>query len=265
MPRETLRGKGGCTGVARGRAKLAMGRGLSVWVLEAPDGFGDAGIHAHHAIQLTACLDGELMITDGDTRVVAAGIAVAADAPHRFEARGLIAFLFVEPESAAGRAITRQLFVDAPIAALPSGACGGALGPLRTTFTDGLMADDLLASGQAAVDHFAPDRPGPPTDPRVLKIIDRANAHLDQPLTLVGESARVFLSPSRLRHLFVEQTGLAFKTYILWLRLTRALSSYANGANLTEAAHAAGFADSAHFSRTFKRTFGLPATTLERL
>ena len=127
-----MRGKGGCTGVARGRAKLAMGRGLSVWVLEAPDGFGDAGIHAHHAIQLTACLDGELMITDGDTRVVAAGIAVAADAPHRFEARGLIAFLFVEPESAAGRAITRQLFVDAPIAALPSGACGGCFLPRRS-------------------------------------------------------------------------------------------------------------------------------------
>ena len=78
-------------------------------------------------------------------------------------------------------------------------------------------------------------------------------------------SEGVFLSPSRLRHLFVEQTGLAFKTYVLWLRLQRALRAYADGANLTEAAHAAGFADSAHFSRTFKRTFGLPATTLERL
>ena len=70
---------------------------------------------------------------------------------------------------------------------------------------------------------------------------------------------------SRLRHLFVEQTGLAFKTYVLWLRLVRALRSYAEGCSLTEAAHAAGFADSAHFSRVFKRTFGLPATTLARI
>jgi AraC-like DNA-binding protein len=37
---------------------------------------------------------------------------------------------------------------------------------------------------------------------------------------------------------------------------------YAAGASLTEAAHEAGFADSAHFSRTFRRTFGLPAASL---
>jgi AraC-like DNA-binding protein len=43
----------------------------------------------------------------------------------------------------------------------------------------------------------------------------------------------------------------------------RALERYAAGRPLTEAAHAAGFADSAHLSRTFRRMFGLPATVLE--
>jgi AraC family transcriptional regulator len=37
---------------------------------------------------------------------------------------------------------------------------------------------------------------------------------------------------------------------------------YANGSSLTQAAHSAGFADSAHFSRTFRRTFGLAAAEL---
>ena len=91
--------------MALGRAKLAIDRGLSVWVLEAPDGFGDAQLHAHHAIQLTACHNGDLTIVGEKGAVSAPGIAVAADAPHRFEARGIITFLFVEPESAAGRAI----------------------------------------------------------------------------------------------------------------------------------------------------------------
>ena len=68
------------------------------------------------------------------------------------------------------------------------------------------------------------------------------------------------LKASRLRHMFVEQTGLAWKTYLLWLRLIRALEVYSSGSSLTKAVHTAGFSDSAHFSRTF----GLPATTLER-
>jgi AraC-like DNA-binding protein len=62
--------------------------------------------------------------------------------------------------------------------------------------------------------------------------------------------------------LFVEQTGLPFRTYLLWLRLSRALEGAAAGAPLTQAAHEAGFADSAHFSRTFKRMFGIAPTAL---
>jgi len=49
--------------MTRGRAKLAMGEGLAAWVLEAPDGFGDAGFHTHHAIQLTLSFTGCLSLT----------------------------------------------------------------------------------------------------------------------------------------------------------------------------------------------------------
>lgn len=35
-----------------------------------------------------------------------------------------------------------------------------------------------------------------------------------------------------------------------------------SGSSLTEAAHAAGFADSAHFSRTFRRMFGVAPASL---
>jgi AraC family transcriptional regulator len=60
----------------------------------------------------------------------------------------------------------------------------------------------------------------------------------------------------------VEHTGLPFRTYLLWLRLTKAVGVFAGGRSLTEAAHEAGFADSAHFSRTFRRMFGTQAAAL---
>jgi AraC-like DNA-binding protein len=251
--------------MALGRAKLALGQGVSVWVLEAPDGVGDAGVHAHHAIQITVCLRGSLMLASEGETLRGPAIAVAADARHRFEAEGLLAFVFVEPESRAGRALTPALFAKAPLAALEATLLVPALAGLAATFEAGLDAAALLAAGQAAVARLAPPGPAPLPDARVQKIIDHAAAHLDGPLSLAGSAHGVHLSPSRLRHLFVEQTGLAFKTYVLWLRLVRALQAYSAGGSLTEAAHAAGFADSAHFSRAFKRTFGLPATTLARV
>lgn len=48
----------------------------------------------------------------------------------------------------------------------------------------------------------------------------------------------------------------------VWLRLQQALAEIARGSNLTEAAYAAGFADSAHLSRSFRQTFGIAPNVL---
>jgi AraC-like DNA-binding protein len=78
-------------------------------------------------------------------------------------------------------------------------------------------------------------------NPRVQKIIDRAAAHLDEPLSLETACQSIYLSRSRLRHLSVEQTGLASKAYVLWRWLVPAVETYSNGTTLKEAAHAPGF------------------------
>lgn len=72
------------------------------------------------------------------------------------------------------------------------------------------------------------------------------------------------LSSSRLGHLFSAQVGVPFRPFALWLRLRGALACVASGANLTEAAHGAGFADSAHLTRTFRRMFGITPSGLAR-
>ena len=251
--------------MARGRGRLAMAQGVSVWVLEAPDGFGDAGFHAHHAIQITASLSGALSLTAGGETLSARVLAVAADAMHRFEAHGLLAFLFVEPESRLGRGLTESLLGERNVVAIDRPELAAALEPLRATFEAPLGQDALLRTGQAAVELLVPAATPRLPDPRVQKILEHVASNLNQPLDFAAASQGIHLSPSRLRHLFVEQTGLAFRTYVLWLRLVRAVQIYSGGASLTEAAHAAGFSDSAHFSRVFRRTFGLPATTLTRI
>ena len=102
-----------------------------------------------------------------------------------------------------------------------------------------------------------------PADKRVAAMVAYVADGIDGALTLPAAASAACLSPSRARHLFAAQTGLPFKTFVLWRRIEKAVALYAAGASLTEAAHEAGFADSAHLSRTFRRTFGLPAAALQ--
>lgn len=81
--------------------------------------------------------------------------------------------------------------------------------------------------------------------------------HLDQRITSSTLCELVFLSESRLLHLFKQEMGLPIRNYILWVRLTKALEMILAGESLTRAAHDAGFFDSSHMSRTFVRQLGI--------
>ncbi|CAN5834030.1 hypothetical protein BH24GEM1_BH24GEM1_27200 [soil metagenome] len=85
-------------------------------------------------------------------------------------------------------------------------------------------------------------------DVRALKLEDVANA--------------VFLSPSRFTHLFSDAIGLPFRRYLLWRKLSRAMEEFACGSNLSQSAHSAGFADSAHLTRTWIQMFGITPTMM---
>jgi AraC-like DNA-binding protein len=67
---------------------------------------------------------------------------------------------------------------------------------------------------------------------------------------------------SRLQHLFRDQVGVPIRRYLLWPRYLTALSLLADGASVTRAAHAAGFADSAHLTRTAVRMNGFTPTKM---
>ena len=98
-------------------------------------------------------------------------------------------------------------------------------------------------------------------DPRLL----RALAALEQDRVSVAEAAlRVDLSESRLTHLMSETLGAPPRIWRTWFTLRRALHETLFGAvNLTQAAHLAGFADSAHLTRTCKQLMGVrPAQML---
>ncbi|MFO0554300.1 MAG: helix-turn-helix domain-containing protein [Polyangiaceae bacterium] len=82
--------------------------------------------------------------------------------------------------------------------------------------------------------------------------------------TVDDAASRARLSTSRFTHLVSDTLGPSPLTFRTWFKLRRAIgAALLNGANLTEAAHLAGFADSAHLTRTCKSTMGVrPAQML---
>lgn len=63
----------------------------------------------------------------------------------------------------------------------------------------------------------------------------------------------VFLSSSRLSHLFKEQTGIPLKSYIILHQMERAFDELFAGKNITEASMIAGFDSPSHFASTVKK------------
>jgi AraC-like DNA-binding protein len=102
-------------------------------------------------------------------------------------------------------------------------------------------------------------------DSRVVKIKEMID-HTEclEKIRLNEISKEISLSESRTLHLFKEQVGVPFRKYILWKKLKRAISLFANTKDkkVTDIALEAGFSDSAHLSKIIKSSFGLSPTEI---
>lgn len=249
------------------RTRIVMWEGGGLWLVEATPAATrerqQTDFHAHHAIQVVVGLGGAFHLRTEDHHLDGQAVAVDADIPHAFAAEGLLAILFIEPESRIGRAVAARLFSTRPLAALQDADLTDWRARVTQAFHAGDRDDQAIADlGRSLAQTLAGNQPGDPPDRRVRGMITRAAQQIEHSISLADVVEPGGLSAARLRHLFVEQTGLPFKTYLLWLRLTKAVERMAAGGSLTEAAHGAGFADSAHFSRTFRRMFGVAPAAL---
>jgi AraC-like DNA-binding protein len=93
-------------------------------------------------------------------------------------------------------------------------------------------------------------------DVRITEALRRLREHPDRPHALDEVARSANLSPSRFLHLFKTATGVPFRRYKLWVRMGAAVREMTAGRSLTEAALAAGFASSSHFSAAFREMFG---------
>lgn len=101
--------------------------------------------------------------------------------------------------------------------------------------------------------------PAPPMlDPRVVRVI--ALLDEDPGLGVAQLAAAVCVSRDRLSHLFSTEMGLPLRKYAQSLKIRAAARLFGKGLSLTQIAAAAGFSDSAHFSKIWSRAYGASPT-----
>ncbi|MGH8781519.1 AraC family transcriptional regulator [Paraburkholderia sp.] len=133
---------------------------------------------------------------------------------------------------------------------------------LEDDTTDPLAAEAaLLDALSTLLVRYARTRPVSPIridDRRVATMKDRLTADLTAPLKLADLATTVDLSPFHAARLFTQSTGLAPHAWRNQIRLQRALAPLRAGASVADVAVAHGFTDQSHFTRHFRRMFGVP-------
>lgn len=99
-------------------------------------------------------------------------------------------------------------------------------------------------------------------DARIIRVMEKIASEPQERHSIKSLADSVGMSVSNLEHLFKKEAGVPLHAFRTWLRLKMTVSSLLEGANLTDAALRAGFFDSAHFSRTFRASFGLPPSSI---
>lgn len=87
------------------------------------------------------------------------------------------------------------------------------------------------------------------------------------PMTRLGQvalAASLGVERTRALKLFKAKTGMTLRSYQIWQSLRTAIELASTGSSLQDACFDAGFYDAAHFSRTFKSSFGISPQSVFR-
>jgi AraC-like DNA-binding protein len=231
---------------------------------------GTAGafpVHFHQAIQICFLFEGRIRLraNNQDPWLECDLAIVPSQQTHAMD--GLRthygATIFVEPETREGRVLT-ECFHRHCIAEIHRVTVKNVLPMLLAAVLQRRGRPAIVEQARRVVQLLTQHtEPAALSDERILRAVRYINDRLSAPITLTEVARVACLSPSRFRHLFAEQTGMALRQYILWRRFVSVWEYRMNGESLSTAAHAAGFADSAHLTRTSRRMFGIPPSLLD--
>ncbi|MCR9145534.1 MAG: AraC family transcriptional regulator [bacterium] len=221
----------------------------------------DNELHRHHALQMVVSpVPFRLAVGPGDVRAERF-VLIDSDVPHAIQgdsARQIL--ILIDRESTLAEALRTSLAPGDGFACLkpPEDLPDSMRGCAEARIESDRLIRSALQSADAAIGFQSPDE-------RIKEACRFISEQEDFKVSLSMIANHIGLSEGRTTHLFKEQVGIPIRRFVMWVRVRRAIAEVARTGSLTEAAHAAGFADQAHFTRTFREMFGFaPKQILSR-
>jgi len=237
------------------RARLYFYRDLALVLATA----ADSGWHAHRALQLVLALRAPFRLSREHTAERDCEFAVIAPGErHRLCGDGVpTAHLFIDcgPRTFAAWHSKGQAVIA------PDAGLHAELQHLEARGEPARAEGVARRWRQHSLPGFSVER----LDPRIERAVQRVAADPTAAHDHRRLAAAVHLSASRFAALFRDQLGMPVRNYLLWRRLLLAIEQLERGCSITEAAHASGFADAAHLSRSFRKVIGAAPSEVEYL
>ncbi|MDP2559976.1 helix-turn-helix transcriptional regulator [Psychrobium sp. 1_MG-2023] len=223
-------------------------------------------LHQHYAVQLTVALNEPFEVITASSRYRASDFAAKPMVKHQLNSAGSVLVLLVNPASRFGHTLSKHLLKE-DHSAIPEQLLT-PLTVLAKQWHQQEISDqrflELLKQLTDGLVHTCSFKQ-PLGDTRISQALDYIERYHERVIPATELADLTALSTSRFLHLFKHVTGVSYRRMQLWLRLMASFDLVGSTLTMTQLAHSSGFADSAHYCRTFKECFGYtPSAVFKR-
>ena len=216
-------------------------------------GYANPLEHCHRAAHIIISLEDNMNITVDSKTYQSQGIIIPTGIPHKIDTKGKSVLVFLYDST------TNVAMQIHNVRKLANAACAKIL-DLYFQF----QAENSLHSYNK-FEQYCLSQIGIKEincciqDERISLALKYISSNFSKKITCQEVANSVFLSQGRFSHLFKEQTGMTFASYLIYQRSMYVYKKILLGKSITEAALEAGFSSSTHFADVNRRIFGLSA------
>jgi len=215
--------------------------------------------HCHKAAHIIVSLEEEMMIAAEDNKCKCRGILIPLEVSHQIDTneKPVLVFLYDSTTNVAKNIRDVKYLSDTDCDEIVKAYLEFEKGDMTAERYETVETIVLEKTGVT-------DRKRIVMDERIGNALGYIRLRLAEGVTCKEVAEYVNLSQSRFSHLFKEQVGMTFASYLVYQRIMHVYAGIIKGKSITESSVEAGFYSASHFADVNRRVFGLAASDITK-